>query len=211
MTQELAKDIPRHYIILSVVIGFILMVLSPLRFYLPYWLNPFIVNNASEKLSIIAIILVSSFFVGLPGLFLRNLIIGSGGLNDKLNLFNKPRIEILKQSYRRSIKVMIWLKKNDLESTVSFLYVKYAFVSGILIGIELAFFGNFIAISARALLYNRTLGNLFIQKRDFCNEFYLVISLILFVVIYSYDRFFFRGASKKELEAIEQLYKESQE
>lgn len=88
MSSEIIRVVPSYYIISLFIIGFFLLLLSPLHYVLPSWYNPFVQEKPTEALSSITIFALSSLAVGILPFLVREKILGNKGLNECIS---KPR------------------------------------------------------------------------------------------------------------------------
>jgi hypothetical protein len=207
MSEEVIKDIPSYYIVLLIVMGFLVILLTPLHIPLQPWINPFAQNNPSEALSSIALLLLFSLITGSLGLLVRNSIIGNNGLNARLNYKKyKKRKEKEKlqeklnpQALKEALKEAIWCRNNEaVDARLRFLSIKVTIIDGAILGAELAFIINlpFIGVSMFASRFNVAI-------------LLIIMPFIFGVPAYLYDKYCFRNELKQATDVVHDLFNES--
>jgi hypothetical protein len=204
MSAALSKDVPTYYIVLLLINGLFICFLSPLFLFLKTqtWINPFSQNTPSESLSSIALILLFAFIVGLPGLLVRDRVIGNNGPVSVLKRMCKGEkwIKVIeKQNASQNIEYVLWLKRTGMNRYLSFLNLQFAVVNGFLLGSGIAFIVNIPAIVILLLISKET----FFFVQIFANS-------ILCLSAFLYEKYFFRKDYNEIIKELNRRFAKSQ-
>jgi hypothetical protein len=214
----LMEGFPPGYILLALAIGLIVVLFSPLSVFLTnYVSNPFFVTaeilpTPTDLLSRFAITAIISFVVGIPLSFLVDPFVTIDGVNAMLTGFlinrsNKRQLYLLK--IRESIvkkldgkliikdhknlekyKFAVWLKDTGYLQPYNYLVLKNSVINGILVGSELAVFFN---MAFFPLLREKILP-------------FFLISFLMFLAIYFFNKFYWQDAVNYEIRDIYQAF-----
>jgi hypothetical protein len=81
MSGEVTRDIPASYIVFLIADGLIIVLLTPIEFWLRPWINPFGQANPTDSISSVVFLVLFSLVPGSIGFLLKNNFIGNNGLN----------------------------------------------------------------------------------------------------------------------------------
>lgn len=150
----LMEGFPPGYILLVLIIGFIMILFSPISLISPDWIsNPFLSSGVAltptEVLSRFGIITVSAFVLGIPLSLLENFLTRDEGANHKLKSYffkNTTQKTPVKDSELPLHKFLVWLKKTGYLQYHNYLVLKNAIVNGLIVGSEIAATLNIICL-----------------------------------------------------------------
>lgn len=197
MSDKLIKDVPAHILVYLFVSGLFVLLLTPFYTTLPAWVNPLTQKIPSEALASVALATIISFLLGIPGLLLRNFIIGNRSWIAILKGTKSSEQDSLgKVSFDRNRAIY---NDKSLLDFIAFFAIKYQIVSGIIVGSEIAFFFNFFIVPL-ALITGNSLGDL----NQFSYTTYLLATMMTGVIAWAYDKFYFRKMTKKLEKVVDQ-------
>ena len=208
MTEKVITEIPTAHIAFLLVNGFAFLLLTPLHVILAPWMNPFTQTNPTEALSNIALLFIIAAASGAPGILLKGALVGENGLNARLrykkykkNKDNREKEKNTENSNSRlleTVKESIWInEKKAIDLGLKFLAIKYAIVTGTIIGSQLAFGANliFVIFTIKKIQLGASL-------------WLLIIPVIVGLIAWLYYKKYFKHSYEKSIEVIHLGYLE---
>jgi hypothetical protein len=198
MSEQILRDVPAHNLALLFVNGVLILILSPVHFLLPNWINPFTQPVPSEALGSIALVAIFAFILGIPDFLCEERITG----NKCLIAWIKGKKAPDKITPEDQIEYVIWVGNSGLGGHISFQAVRYQIINAIILGSEIAVALNVFTVPIVFLLGFAT--------PTYCLDslFFSIVGTIIFVVTWASDKWLFKAGHHREAVAINKKYAE---
>jgi hypothetical protein len=168
--------------------------------------NPFYQTQSVEAIASLGLSLIISILLGFPGFKQRDKILGHCGYNARLKafVFHKPKPEEKAPATDiDNYKFYLFTKESYVDGITSFLALKQAVVSAIIIGSEIAFVINLFAVPI--------LFSIQFQFAAFSLLLFGIDTSLLLAAWY-FDKYTsFRKTYERQLSAVKELYEKWKE